>query len=102
MSYRGGDGIDLLMAKRWIHTVNFDQIGVLLIQDHIQFSLVRLLTDYPVVCHSFYDDFFIFINSGRQRSQVTITVTACEIRQYSIFNRTNITASELLVQVSWA
>lgn len=31
---------DLLHARWWGHTVHFYQIGVLLIQDHIQFSLV--------------------------------------------------------------
>lgn len=63
--YCGSNDADLLFARWWRHTVYFNQIGVLLIQDHIQFSLVWLLADYPVVCHCFYDDFLIFINPGR-------------------------------------
>lgn len=69
-------------TRRWRHTIYFYQIGILLIQDHIKFSLVWLLADYPVVGHSFYDDFFIFIHPEEKKyiilaGNVSFTTTQC-------------------------
>ena len=43
-------------------TINFKQMDILLVQDDVQLSLVRLLADHPVVCHCLHNDLLIFIN----------------------------------------
>lgn len=47
-------------------TIYFNQVGVFLIQNHIELPLIRLLPDNPVITHGFHNDFLVFVHPARQ------------------------------------